>query len=156
MHTRTFKGTPAPPRRTLRFKNVSSSTTQCQGTEARDPLAATRPGRGISLLERRNPRRHERALLSNLSTTLTSLSFMPRRRGRQADENRQDLDFEFASFHMQDPYLQELAASAPQKRNWKGILTAFAMILLISSIILAVIFFFTPCEFQFIPSIGDI
>lgn len=131
------KGTPAP-RRTLRFKSVPTS--QSQGSITRDPLTAYRP--------RRTASHHERAISFSLGATLASLSLLPRRsttggRGRRQPNN---FDFVFHSAH-QDPYLQELAASAPQKRNWRGILTAFAMIIFLSSIILAAIFFLTPCEF---------
>ncbi|KAI6183124.1 hypothetical protein M3Y97_00454800 [Aphelenchoides bicaudatus] len=41
---------------------------------------------------------------------------------------------------------EELAASTPQKRNWKGILTAFGMIIFLSGIIVAAIFFLTPLD----------
>lgn len=109
------KGTPAP-RRTLRFKSVPS-TSQSQGP-TRDPLTIYRP--------RRTASHHERAISFSLGATLASLSLMPRRtmsvgRGRRQPHS---FDFVFHSAHP-DPYLQEIAASAPQKRNWRGILTGW-------------------------------
>jgi hypothetical protein len=133
------KGTPAP-RRTLRFKSMPSTSGQNQNT-TQDPLTEYRP-------RRRTASHHERAISFSLGATLASLSLMPRRsmtigRGRRQPNN---FDFVFHSAHP-DPYLQELAASAPQKRNWRGILTAIAMIIFLSSIILAAIFFLTPCKY---------
>lgn len=168
------KSTPGPPRRTLRFKSVpttnqsqnSSFMSQSQGS-TRDPLAAVNPRRPL-----RRQNRHHSATTSafSLGATLASLSILPRRSllgqnrhhgwgigHRQATSLSTSFDFQFGGTH-DDPYFQELAASAPQRRNWRGILIgnhvslifvkvivlAFSMIVFISSIILAIIFFISP------------
>jgi hypothetical protein len=126
--------------------------TQGQG---RDPMAAVDPRqlrRSLPSRPHRRPASHTSRAFS-LGATLASLSLLPRRTllgARQPQSTCINANFEyaFAGGNDHDPYFQELAASAPQKRNWRGILTAFAMIIFISSIILAAIFFLTPCEFS--------
>jgi hypothetical protein len=104
----------------------------------------------------RNPKNRSIAATRpfHLGATIASLSLLPRRTllgANLGSSSRRPAPstFDFAPFaHPLDDHFQELAASAPQKRNWRGILTAIAMIVLISSIILAAIFFLTPCKFN--------
>jgi hypothetical protein len=147
------KSTPGIPRRTLRFKSAPNqsrhpSLTQNQCT--RDPLAAVNPYPRY--------RTQPTARAFGIGATLASLSLLPRRtllstarQSRQSWRGRNppgtlatNFDYVFHQCGAYSDHFQELAASTPQKRNWKGILTAFAMIIFISSIILAAIFFLTP------------
>lgn len=44
-------------------------------------------------------------------------------------------------------FLQELAATSPQQRNWRGILTALLVIVIMCSIIAIAVLILTPCKF---------
>lgn len=47
-------------------------------------------------------------------------------------------------------FLQELAATSPQQRNWRGILTALLVIFIMCSIIAIAVLVLTPCKFCFV------
>ncbi|KAI6181650.1 hypothetical protein M3Y98_00851800 [Aphelenchoides besseyi] len=145
----TTKATPLP-RRTLRFKSLPSRGSARRRAET----AIQRHQQNLN----RNGRTPTQ--LSDFRAQLTSIIYgrrdarntLPNASRMNADsrKSRVSLHPNSTSFHsfetVDDQLLQELAASAPQQRNWRGILTAFFMIFVISVLIIAAVLILTPLD----------
>ncbi|KAI6232633.1 hypothetical protein M3Y99_01010300 [Aphelenchoides fujianensis] len=155
----TVRGTPAP-RRTLRFKSLPT-----RGSARRRAEASAQRQRQVRRANGDGGRGF------NLRSTLASWSLLPARRNRRSrfDESGgggADSGTKHGGLRMHrgggqstattrpfrpfetvdDVLLQELAAAAPQQRNWRGILIAFFMIFMISVLIVAAVLVFTPLD----------
>lgn len=118
------KATPYAPRRTLRFKSLPTKGERRNAAEAaRRRNQSTK--RRFSMLRRKSTKKHSATdmLIFGLSEGILGASGV----------DDQGL-------------FQELAVSAPQQRNWRGIITALAVIMIISTIIGVAVLVLTPCK----------